>query len=140
MTGTRRKELLDGFLPALRQAEVKRRAPAAPVAVAEPVAHCMVANTPARVQAVSNETLLQALIVPGSWFRIADASTNRNRWMKAVTYYQDRGTVTFAEFNGRNSLFIKMEQFFDGLCSKNIEPLELMPVTKDLLERYLLQK
>jgi hypothetical protein len=147
MAPTRRKELLDGFLPALSQAELKRRpssllttpnrpdgTDAEAVDTAAPVE-----AKPVSAPAISRESLLDALVVAGSWFRIVDPVTSQNRWLRAVTHYPGRGNVAFTEFNGRNSVFLKTEQFIDGLFNNRVEPLELMPVARDLLERFIAQ-
>lgn len=128
MIGTRRKELLDAFLPALRQAEIKRRGRSAET-------QAVTAGAPS----VSLDSLLQALIIPGSWYRIVDPATQQNRWMRAVAHYPGHGNVAFAEFNGRNPLFIEVGQFLENLLGGTLEPLELLPMAKDLLDRYRLQ-
>ncbi len=132
MIATRRKELLDAFLPALGQAETKRRATRSSAPQSSP-AITMGAE-------VGEAALLQALIVPGNWFHIVDPATSNHRWMKAVTHYPDHNNIAFAEFNGRNPLYIDLPKFFDGLVSKAVEPLELMPLARDLLDRYVRQR
>jgi hypothetical protein len=148
----RRKELLDEFLPALVKAETTRRSfSAAPEAVVPaaadttdpitkfPAPGTAAANPGPRIPTIGREEVLEAIIQPGSWFRIADAKTNQNHWLRAVAYYPGRNNVAFTEFNGRNQTYINLDKFFEGLVSNRVEPLELMPMAKDVLERFLAQ-
>ena len=125
------------------QAASMEPAPQAPKAAATVLgpADATIAPEPAAVAgSISAKSLLEALIAPGSWFRILDQRSNKNRWMKAVAYYPGHDNIAFAEFNGRNSLFIKTQQFLDGLITNAIEPLDLMPMAQSLFDRYLTER
>jgi hypothetical protein len=152
LLANRRKELIEAFLAALDETEVFRqqlaeeaRAEAMP-ATGEPVATKVTplepkAAPPPEAKPVEPDlsplSLISALIAPGNWFRILDARSGKNRWMKAVAHYPGHDNIAFAEFNGRNSLFIKTQPFLDGIVDGSIEPLDLMPIAQNLVEHYI---
>ncbi len=170
LIASRRRDLLEAFRAALDQSEVERNAVrraemeategkrVAAIAMPEPAAATVsttsVISSPAAANSVPEtaavpetqpamvnpKSVVEALIAPGSWFRILDQRTNKNRWMKAVAYYPGHDNIAFAEFNGRNSLFIKTEQFLDSLVTNSIEPLDLMPMAQNLFDRYIAQR
>lgn len=141
MMPTRRKELVDAFLPALLQAEIGRRRGTTPPTVSSSPGNASAATAAAPASSSASgldreESLVHALMIPGNWFRITDARTGTHRWLKAVSYYPGRGTVAFAEFNGRNALFLQRREFLEGLLDGSIEPIELLPAARDLLARF----
>lgn len=169
LIASRRKELLEAFRAALDQSEVERvsrrtdtagttaPAPENPIAgVDSGTAHAAEGPLPSTAASspeadatrttdpaapsVNPKSVVEALIAPGSWFRILDQRSNRNRWMKAVAYYPGHDNIAFAEFNGRNSLFIKTRQFLDGLATNSIEPLDLLPMAQNLFDRYMAER
>lgn len=83
--------------------------------------------------------LLDQLIVADQWFRVFQAEQGVARWLKAVCYYRELGQIAFAEFNMKNTVMIKDNQFLHDLHAGRSEVLDPAPATQSLLERLKLQ-
>lgn len=81
--------------------------------------------------------LLDLMMVLSSWFRVYDHDRGQNRWLKVVAHHPDDGTVTFAEFNGQNTLQLRAQVFLDDLVVGRAEPIDLGPAARRSLDAYL---
>ena len=77
-------------------------------------------TTPAQRRAA----LLNIILQGGVWFRIHDPGREGPRWLKAVTYYEDKDRAMFAEFNGKNSYCLSGDRLVRDLVANRSQVLD----------------
>jgi len=72
---------------------------------------------------------------------VYDRQLKSSRWLKAVLRYRDkdldRGSIAFAEFNGKNTLLVKAQDFLEDLIARRTEPIDLSPAAKHAFDEFL---
>ena len=68
--------------------------------------------------------LLEQIVQGGTWFRLHDPGRESPRWLKAVTYYDNKDRAVFAEFNGKNSYSVAGEVLAQDLAANRSQILD----------------
>lgn len=129
MASARTGELLVGLRQGFELVERQRQADPTtmetPKASAQPAAAASPAERPT--------DLLLRLLVPGEWFKVHDAEAKQTRWLKVSAQHLDderpdyRGRVAFAEFSGKNTLLVKVEDLLEHVAAGLTEPFDQSP-------------
>jgi hypothetical protein len=128
------QNLLIGFERAIYELRAKVMAQAESEAATTPVP-AKPADAAAEAEKIekppkNRQALLETIVQPGVWFRIHDPKREGPRWLKAVTYYEDKDRVMFAEFNGRNSYCMRGERLIEDLLAERSHVLDPPPAVE----------
>lgn len=103
----------------------------------------MVATPPA-VEATAPlspaDQVLELLLTAGAWFRVYDREHGDTRWLKVVLYSQELHTVSFAEFDGNNTLTLPAADLLEDLKRRRTEPIDPPPAGKHALRQLIAEQ